>query len=716
MHSTDIPYQILPGPVSCESYRLLHGANYFSGGPIMLFTINLNEYHEVYSNQIPGFYERLTAALPSLIEHHCSEGVRGGFFMRVKDGTLLGHVMEHVAIELQDLAGMHVSYGKTRSTLRDGVYNVIFRFRDEVAGAVAGMAALNLINAILDNKPFDLHQVVSLLISIREERLLGPTTQAIADCAANLEIPWLRLDEYNLIQLGTGRYQQRIRSSLTGRTPALALDIIADRKLTLTMLRDAGIAVPPVAYPETILDVPAEKGILFPRFRSNDQQGWALFCNSGMNTSVLDHDNEALIFVKTPMLGVYRFLVTGDELTAVASVEPPRIIGNGLNDISDLISKRNVEDGRQQGDKGKLSFIQMCPEAEMQLKMQGLNTTSVPVDGQQVLLGATANPSNGSYTISYTKAVHHSVRHAVIRAVKLTGCDVAGVDVLMQDPSQPFAEGDGILQLVAAPNFRMHLNPAEGEPSDVALPFVKHLFPDGTPNHAPLLTITGSHGKTTFLTLLQKAMKPDFPQLAVLSSVQLSLGATLLSQNGEVSSASARLLMRDPSTEMILCEVSTEMISRSGLPYESADMAVVLNIDPNETEAMGYHLPEDLAYAKSVVAEQVYPEGLVFLNAADPLVAEMAERVENPIVWFSDCRPDFATLPNMKCCVFGDEGHIMLLRDGREHTLAYSENIASVWKNKEGRLADAVLATIAVCLHLPEHNESCLKRLFAGIV
>jgi cyanophycin synthetase len=710
-----LPYQIVRGPVTVEGFRILHGANYFSGGPIVMFTINLNEYNEVFTNDIPDFYEKLTAMLPSLIEHHCSEGVRGGFFMRLKDGTLLGHVMEHVSIELQDLAGMHVSYGKTRSTLCEGVYHVIFRFRDEIAGSVAGVAALNLVNSILLDLPFDLQNVVDLMVSIREERLLGPTTQSIADAAAERNITWLRLDEYNLIQLGTGKFQQRIRSSLTSATPALALDIIADRCLTLKMLSDAGIPVPQVVQLDLNGKLPEKSGMVLSRFRESVETDKSVFYIpnvSKLPQSETNNTSETL-FAHAAGTEIHRFLVIENEIVAVSKVIPPFVVGDGILSVEQLVAKRNTETGREAGDKGSLSFISLGAEELRQLEWLRFAPQSIPEAGEKIYLGATANPTNGSTTETFAGVVHPDTRNAVLRASRMFGLDVAGIDAILSNPADKPADGEGILQVLAAPNFRMHLKPSIGNGIDVATPFVNLLFPEHSVNHVPLVAICGSRGKSTTIAILNQAMKKLVPDAGVLSSHIFSSGPVAFNPKPIIEADDVRLLMRDPSVGIILTEIGIEMINSYGLPYEWADMAAVLNVEPNDTAQLGFHEAEDLAYAKSVVAEQVTENGVVVLNASDLLVKEMAERIEANIVWFCNNETSAAELPPLSTTVFCTDTNIMLRVGSQILPIVGLAELNSKWKTIDGRPFDSVLAALAIAINFPQQADAVLENVLA---
>jgi cyanophycin synthetase len=331
-------YKLIDGPLLVENMKVFQGANYFSGGPVLLIRLNLGSFDEVFTNQINGFFENLSALIPSLSEHHCSEARKGGFFFRVKEGTLLGHVIEHVALELQTLAGMDAGYGKTRSTLTQGVYNIIFRFLDEEAGLYAGKAAVNLVNSILLNMEFGLNKIIEDLINIREKNLLGPSTQAIVDEAEKRKIPALRLDDYNLVQLGTGKFNKKIRATITSDTNLIAVETADSKYLTTLMLKDAGIPVL-----ETIKTDSAEDVIAFgERINSaivikpsEAYQGKNLRIDLTGKDEIEEAFNYAMQFnqevIAQPYFkgNSYRLLVINFKFVAAAELIPPFITGNG---------------------------------------------------------------------------------------------------------------------------------------------------------------------------------------------------------------------------------------------------------------------------------------------------------------------------------------------------------------------------------------------------
>ncbi len=641
-------YPMDPGPLVVEEIKLLRGANFFSGGPVVRFRLRLNQYDEVFSDAIPGFYDKLLVVLPSLEEHHCSVGQRGGFLLRLREGTLLGHVMEHVGIELQSLAGIDAGFGKTRQTKSPGVYNVIFRMIDPVAGIYAGKAALNLLNALLEDRAFGLDEVLGRLVEIREARLLGPSTQAIVDEARARKIPVLRLDRHNRVQLGTGRYRKLIQATLTQQTPLLAADTAADKFLTHQILREAGLPTPESALcesPEQALAFAQRLGrpiVLKPAF-GNRGKGVSI----GLETQeqirkafawALEHDGEVIAQEDLPG-GAYRLLVVDYKLVAAARVMPPRLVGDGRRDLRQLLEALNAEEGRAFGDKGRLSLASLDRESLRVLELLGLAPESVPPAGMEIFLKNTGNLSLGGSATDQTDAVHPLNRFIVEKAAKVLGLDVAGVDVVAPDLARPLTQTGGmILELNAAPDFRPHLRPSHGEPRPVQKAFVEMLFPPGAPVAARLLSVTGSRGKSMLAGILVRALRAKGLKTAWAGKDGLLAQGQLLKPGQAERSLNTLNALKDPDAEAVVVETTLEAILEDGLGYELADMGIVLNIAPDKPEYMDYdHIrdAEDVAYAKSVVAEQVAEQGWSLLNADQPLVRDMAQRCYSNRAFFS---------------------------------------------------------------------------------
>jgi cyanophycin synthetase len=638
-------YPLDPGPLKVQEIKTMHGANYFSGGPIVVIRLDLAAYDEVFTNAIPGFYEGLAAALPTLAEHQCSEKRPGGFFFRVETGTLLGHVVEHTAIELQTLAGMDVGYGKTRSTSVQGVYNVVFRFLDEVAGVYAGKAAVNLINALLEGRPFDTAAAVQTLVEIREKRLLGPSTQAIVDEAAARQIPWLRLDAYNLVQLGTGRYRKWVRATITSDTSIIAVETADDKALTAKVLADAGVPVP-----ETLRAVRAEEAAAFQRRCGGPVVLKPVRGALGTGVTLGVEGPEAVaeafalaqregggVLVQPLIAGkAYRLLVIDYRFAAAVQLVPPYVIGDGATPLSALVERLNADPRRGFGDKSLLSRVEVTPETLRLLARKGYTLDSVPPKGEVVVLALSGNPKVGGSAVDVTDAVHPVNRFLAERAARAVGLNVAGVDCVAEDIGESILESGGkFLEVNAAPDFRMHLRPTAGKPRPVAGALLDMLFPPGTPARIPLFSVTGTLGKTTAVALLSHCLALAGRTVGTTTTEGLFIGGRCLMKGDMTYPEHVALVLKDPAIDCAVLETAREGILRRGLGYEYADCGIVLNLHDDHVGSDDIKYLEDLAYAKSVVAEQVYPQGCAVLNADNELVMEMASRVRSRLALFS---------------------------------------------------------------------------------
>ncbi len=640
-----IDYRVEPGPLKALSLVALQGANYFSAGPVVVLRLDLGEYDEVFTDDIPGFAQRLKETLPSLAAHHCSVGEPEGFFTRVREGTLLGHVTEHVAIELQTLAGMDVSYGKTRSTIVPGVYNVVYRFFDELAGLYAGQAAVNLVNSLLLGGDFDVEAVVSSLIQIREERMLGPSTRAVVEEAERRGIPWLRLDEYNLVQLGTGRFQKRIRATITSDTAYLGVDAADDKLLAMSLLSDAGIPVP-----ETAAAASVEEALEFYRRTARPLAIKPAVGSLGRGVTLGAGDEDAVrrgfewaaraggkVLLQPFLPGkTYRLLVMGHKMVAAVLQSPPEVAGDGNSTISELVEKLNRSEGREVGDKAALSRVEMDEITLRILEERKLTPDSVLPKGQRLALKNSGSLKLGGEAVDVTDKVHPDNRFLAERASRVIGLDVAGIDLVTDDIARSAITcGGAVIEVNAAPDFRQHLRPTKGDPRPVAGPFLDLLFPEGAGFRIPVISVTGTLGKTLAVNLISHCLNLARVPTGMTSTEGLFISGRRLMETDCTYPEHVALVLKDPTIDCAVLETSREGILRRGLGYRLADVGVVLNMHDDHVGSDDIRYIEDLAYAKAVVAEQVYPQGWAVLNADNDLVMNMAERVGGRLMLFS---------------------------------------------------------------------------------
>ncbi|MFO8067976.1 MAG: Mur ligase family protein [Bacteroidales bacterium] len=705
-------YPINPGPLKVETIKILEGANYFSAGPIVLTRLDLGKYDEVFSNEIEGFYEKLESAIPSLYEHHCSEGKPGGFLFRVRKGTLMGHIIEHVAIELQTLAGMHASYGKTRSTLKQGVYNIIFRFIDDHAGIYAAKAAVNFINALLQNKDFKLKPIIDQLIKIREERLLGPSTQSIVDEANKREIPVFRLDQYNLIQLGTGKYQKRIRATITSETHFIAVENTFDKYLTTLSLRDSGLPVT-----ETLKTSDINKGIDFLKNLKcklvitpiSRPKGEKVFIEVDTEEKLKKAFSFAAGSTKAPVLlqkqidgNTYRVLVINNNMVSATKLSAAEVVGDGKKTILQLIEELNKNPLREAGDKGVLSLINIDDNLLNHLNLINKAPDSILEKGEKLRVKVSCNPNHGAITENVTKKIHPENRYLAERAARICGLNVAGVTIIAKDISRPITETGGIvLEVNAAPDFRMHLKPAKGASINPAIPMLDMLFPKQTQNRVPLISITGSAGKTVCAYILNYALEKEGHNTGLACSDGLFSAGKKVIHGNMTYPENVKALLGDPYIDHAILETSVEGILNNGLGYKFADVGIFLNVYDNHLNQGDISFIEDLAYAKSVVAEEVYDSGYSVLNADCPYIMESLSRLYSKAALFSK-KPDQKTFSNhivkggLGVCI-RDNKIFLHFRSGR-WVIAEINELPLTYYGKTDIFIDSILAaTAAMC-------------------
>ncbi|HYJ60789.1 MAG TPA: cyanophycin synthetase [Actinomycetota bacterium] len=631
--------------VSTHVYR---GPNYWSYEPCVRMLVDLGSLEHWPSNTIPGFNAKLLKILPGVGEHSCSLGKRGGFRERLEDGTWLGHVAEHVALELQRESGAHISRGKTRGAGEEGRYNVIYGYAEERVGVAAGELAVRLLNHLVKADPaFDFAAELERLILLAERRQFGPSTQAILDEAMSRDIPWMRLNEHSLVQLGQGRYQQRIRATMTSRTSALAVDIAGDKKMTNQLLASAGLPVP---RSELVRD--ADAAVLAARRIGFPVVTKPLDGNHGRGVSLDLHTERAVrtgfrraqdqarrgqVLVESYVTGNdYRMLVIGGHMVAIAERQPAHVVGDGKRTVAQLVEQTNKDPRRGIGHEKVLTRITVDEAAVALVKKQGYALDDVVPKGERVLLAETGNMSTGGISIDRTWEAHEDNVEIAEEAARVVGLDVAGIDFLAPDISQPVREtGGAIVEVNAAPGFRMHTHPTEGEPQYVAKHVVDGLFPEGTPSRIPIIAVTGSNGKTTTVRMIAHIFRGMGRQVGMTSTDGVYIDERLVKRVDASGPKSAQLVLQNPRIDMAVFEVARGGILREGLGYGRNDVGVVLNVTGDHLGLREIETLEQLAQVKQVVIEAVPRNGWGVLNADDPLVVEMRRRCSGNVVMFT---------------------------------------------------------------------------------
>lgn len=633
--------------------QTLRGPNYWSirRHKLIVMRVDLEELADKPTNQIPGFYESLVETLPSLVEHFCSPGVRGGFLSRVREGTMMGHVIEHVALELQELAGMKVGFGRTRETSTKGVYQIVFEYLDEQAGRYAGRAAVRLCQSLVETGRYpasELEQDIQDLKELWAEAALGPSTEALVKEAEARGIPWMPLPARAMIQLGYGIHLKRIQATLTDYSGILGVELACDKEGTKTILRSAGVPVPRgtvIRYLDELADAIEEVGgfpIVIKPLDGNHGRGITIDINS-MDEAEAAYDaasaaskSRSVIVERYYKGRDHRLLVINGKLVAVAERVPAHVIGDGKSTIQELIDETNRDPNRGVGHDNVLTKIEVDRNTHQLLAKKGYTLDTVLPAGEICYLRATANLSTGGIAIDRTDEIHPENVWLAERVAKIIGLDICGMDVVTPDISRPLREVDGVIvEVNAAPGFRMHVCPSKGLPRNVAAPVLDMLFPPGTPSRIPILAVTGTNGKTTTTRLLAHIYKQTGVTVGYTTTDGTYIGDYLVEKGDNTGPQSAELILRDPTVEVAVLETARGGILRSGLAFDTCNVGVVLNVSADHLGIGDIDTIEQMAALKSVLVESVMPSGYAILNADDPLVAAMAKKVKAQVAYFS---------------------------------------------------------------------------------
>jgi cyanophycin synthetase len=633
--------------------QTLRGPNYWSirRHKLVLMRLDLEELADKTTSEIPGFYEGLTAALPSLDEHHCSPGHKGGFLQRLKAGTMMGHVIEHVALELQQMAGMPVGFGRTRETATPGIYQVVIEYQNEQAGRYAARAGVRMCQRIAETGTYPEAELVQDLRDLREfaaASALGPSTETLIKEAEARGIPWIPLSARFMIQLGYGVHQKRIQATLSNRTGVLGVELACDKEGTKNILGSAGVPVPRgtvIHYLDELRGAIEDVGgypIVLKPLDGNHGRGITIDINSwetaeeAYDLASVASKTKSVIVERYYVGRDHRVLVVNGQVVAVAERVPANVVGNGNSTVEQLIEEVNRDPQRGDGHDNVLTRITIDKLCLDLLQKQGYAMDSVVPAGERVFLRATANLSTGGIAVDRTDEIHPENVWLFSRVAKIIGLDIAGIDVVTPDISQPLRDVNGVIvEVNAAPGFRMHVAPSQGLPRNVAGAVFDMLFPSPQPSRVPILAVTGTNGKTTTTRLLAHIVKQTGQITGYTTTDGTYIGDYLVETGDNTGPQSAQLILSDPTVEVAVLETARGGILRSGLGFDQCDVGVVLNVAADHLGIGDIDTVEQLAKLKSVLVESVMPKGYAVLNADDPLVAQMAQRVKAQIAYFS---------------------------------------------------------------------------------
>jgi len=703
----------------------LLGPNIWADYPVLELELDLGELRDRSSEEIPGFNQRLKAWLPSLIEHRCSVGERGGFFQRLERGTYMAHILEHVALELQTLAGTPVGFGRARETSVEGVYKVAIEFDEEPLARACVETARALLLAAVEGRPFNLDPELDRLRGLCREVCLGPSTAAIARAARARRIPVRRLNGDNLLQLGWGVRQRRVWTAETDRTGAIAESIAQDKELTRRLLRAVGVPVPEGRPVESAADAWAlaqELGgpvVIKPQF-GNHGRGVTADLRTREQVEqayTAAREEGSRILCERCITGAdHRLLVVGEHLVAAARREPAQVVGDGRSTVRELVAEVNRDPRRSDGHATMLSAIRLDPIALAVLREQGLDADSVPPTGSRVLLRRNANLSTGGTATDVTRRVHPEVAARAVEAARVVGLDIAGIDVLAEDIGQPLeAQGGAVVEVNAGPGLRMHLEPSGGESQPVGEAIIDLLFPTGEDGRIPVVAVTGVNGKTTTTRLIAHILSRGGALVAMASTDGLYLGERRIDRRDCAGPQSARSALLHPRVEAAVLETARGGILREGLGFDRCLVGVVTNIGQGDHLGLrGIETLEELARVKRCVVEAVPPEGTAVLNAQDLLVADMASRCRGSVCWFAR-DPDHSLMQEHRAqggrAVLAQDGFILLASGALEERLLPLSEVPMTGGGRIGFQVENALAATAAAWAL----GVSLDQLRAGL-
>ena len=705
--------------------RALRGPNFYSLRPVIFMKLDIGNLEEKPTDLVPDFKSRLKKMMPSLYEHHCSPGKPGGFFARLDRGTWAGHVVEHVAIELQCLAGNEVSFGKSFSTEEETVYNVVYSYIDENVGLKAGEFAVSIVEKLFRQEKTEIDPLVYQLKKIRDASLLGPSTEAIVAEAKDRGIHHIRLNEYSYVQLGHGRYQRRIQATLMDSTSALGVEIADDKEYTKKILGEMGVPVPEGISADNLAEArtAAEKlgyPVVVKPLIGNHGRGITINIQEEDELTAAYHKAKKIcdsILIEKLLIGSdFRILVINHKFAAAAMREPAFVVGDGSSTIQQLIDEVNQDPQRGVGHEKNLTRITIDTMTERILAIKDLTLQSVLPAGSKLYLKSTANLSTGGTAVNVTENVHNLVKLMAERISRIVGLDVIGIDIIAPTLQEPLQKNiGGVVEVNAAPGFRMHLNPTNGEPINVASPVIDMLFPPGTEKIVPIVAVTGTNGKTTTVRLISHILGLSGNSVGTTSTDAVVIDNVPVLEGDYSGPAGARTVLTDATIDHAVLEVARGGILRRGLGYTRSDVGVLLNISSDHLGEGEIDTLEDLTRLKSTVIEAVKPDGHAVINADDPLVLSCLENTRaNPILF--SINPDNPALQknlqkgNMN--VIYKEGNITIKKEGWESVIASATEIPITFAGKAIFNIKNVLAAVAAASALGL-NE---KQIRAGLV
>jgi cyanophycin synthetase len=688
----------------------MRGPNYWSirRHRLIVMVLDLEEMEELPTNKIEGFADRIQEMFPSMYAHRCSEGCEGGFFMRVDEGTWMGHVIEHIALEIQTLADMDTGFGRTRGYGEKGVYNVVFSYIEESVGRYAAKAAVRICEALIAGDPYDLEEDIQRMRELRESERLGPSTGSIVLEAQSRGIPWIRLNKYSLVQLGYGANQKRIQATVTSETSSIGVELACDKEDTKYLLEQAEVEVPRgdiISRESGLEDACRYVGypLVIKPIDGNHGRGITVDINSykdALEAFKVAKEVSRRVIVEKYITGEdYRLLVINNNFVAAAKRTPAHVVGDGKSTIEELVEEVNKDPRRGYGHEKVLTAITINDLTKTIIADAGYTVDSVLKEGERLILKDTANLSTGGTAEDVTDIVHPANVSMAERISKIIDLDICGIDVMTSDISQPLSDtGGAVLEVNAGPGFRMHLAPTSGLPRNVAAPVVDKLFPQkGDTGRIPIVAITGTNGKTTTSRLIAHIAKMNGQRVGYTTSDGVYIQNRMLMKGDCTGPASAEFVLKDPTVNFAVLECARGGLLRAGLGFKKCDVAIVTNVSADHLGLKGIHTIEQLARVKAVIPETVLPDGYAILNADDDLVYEMRRNINCNLALFSmdENNPRIQALQRIGgITAIYENGYVTLCRGEWKMRLMKAENIPLTYGGKALFMIQNILPAI----------------------
>ncbi len=691
--------------ISIQSYK---GRNIHSHKPVIKAVVDLGDYFDTPVNQIDGFNERLLKMLPGLKTHVCSLGYEGGFVERLREGTYLTHVTEHMVLEMQGLMGHEVNYGKSRATDKPSVYYLVFEFKNEKFAIECLLASVEIINMLISGEMPDIEAICGHLRRMAAESDLGTSTGAIYKEALSRNIPVTCLEHSSVLQLGNGKYTRYLEASLSDRCGCVAVDIAGNKHLTKQILYEAGIPVPrgDIAYTLRSAAVAAAAigwPVVVKPFDAN--QGKGVFTNI-TNIKELEQAFETAaryshaVLVERHIPGKdHRLLVAGGRMVAAAERRAPFVVGDGINTIRQLVEIENRNPLRGADHEKPLTIIRIDDMSRQVLAKSGYSEDSIPAAGEKVMLRFNGNLSTGGTARDCTDEVHPYNAELAVKAAQLMELDIAGIDITCNDISKPLDEKNGaLIEVNAAPGLRMHIYPTEGTPRNVAGDILECLYPNGKPSSIPIISVTGTNGKTTVTRMIAHTLGLDGTVVGMTSTNGIYIGGKCILKGDNTGVLSAARVLKDTTVEAAVLETARGGIIKRGLGYDLADVGVIVNISDDHLGIDGVDTLEDLAKVKSLVAEAVKPGGTAVLNADDKMTPFILERISCKPLLFATKYDNLLLQRSVKegnKAVYVKDDAVYISANGNEILIARIEDIPITFGGKASCNIENTLAAVS---------------------